>query len=60
MVHSMNSSVDNYADDNKLYTFDGFKKIDENFSINSDIASQWFYENYIVVSYEKHRSMPWD
>ena len=44
-----NSSLNNYADDNTLYTFgDQVKKIKDNLRNSFDMVHQWFYENYMV------------
>ena len=45
-----NSSLNNYADDNTLYTFgDQVKKIKDNLRNSFDTVHQWFYENYMVL-----------
>ena len=53
-----NSSLNNYADDNTLYTFGGnLKKIEDNLRKNFDTVHQWFYKNYMVFNAGKYHFM---
>ena len=46
-----NSSLNIYADDNRLYSFgDNLKKIKDNLQNSFDRVHQWFYENYMVFN----------
>ena len=51
MLFISNSSVNNYADVNTLYTFgDKLEKIKNNLRNSFDTVHQWFYENYMVLN----------
>ena len=53
-----NSSLNNYADDNTLYTFgDNLKKIEDNLRNSFDMVNQWFYKNYMKLNAGKYHFM---